>query len=308
MRDTKCQPMTVYSVGCRVCGCEETRPLVDVLTRRIVKCHGCGLIYKDPQPTAGELARAYSGVQIDLTQEERVGDRRKQHFSRILKHAGVPGRLLDVGCGCGFFLKLAQETGWEAIGVDVNPKAVAYAKERLRVNAVLRDFTDVHFPERSFDLVTLWNVLDFTADPRNVLSEVHRLLKEDGHIFIRTPNVDWQYLSYRLAKFLRPFRWEKVFDERPYSTFIFHAINFSHPTLRLLLNHSGFVTLSIRNSPPIPGDPYLGLGPTGERLIALGKRAVHGFVQTLAFLSGGRWLLGPSLEAWARRGKIPEII
>ncbi len=45
------------------------------------------------------------------------------------------GRLLDIGCGYGFFLKIAEEKGWEAVGVDLDPKGVAYAKERLRVNA-----------------------------------------------------------------------------------------------------------------------------------------------------------------------------
>jgi hypothetical protein len=99
----------------------------------------------------------------------------------------------------------------------------------------------------------------------------------------------------------------KVFKKRPFATFIFHLINFSRPTLRLLLDRSGFASNSIMNSPPIPGDPYLGLGPTGERLVALGKRGVHGVAQGLAIVSGGRWLIGPSLEAWGRREKIGGV-
>ncbi|MCZ6481263.1 MAG: methyltransferase domain-containing protein, partial [candidate division NC10 bacterium] len=174
------------------------------------------------------------------------------------------------------------------------------------VNALLGDIRDIGFPDGSFDLVTLWNVLDHTPDPLKLLLEVHRVLKEDGRVFIRTPNAVWQYLSFRLANFLRRFGGGKVFDERPFATFIFHLTNFSRPTLRLLFDHSGFFPISIRNSPPVPGDPYFGLGPTGERLVALGKRGVHGMAQALALLSGGRWLIGPSLEAWGRRGEIHE--
>ncbi len=98
-----------------------------------------------------------------------------------------------------------------------------------------------------------------------------------------------------------------MFKKRPFATFIFHLTNFFRPTLRLLLDRSGFIPLRIRNSPPIPGDPYLGLGPAGEQLVALGKHAVHGTAQALAFLSAGRWLIGPSLKAWGRRGKIGRV-
>jgi SAM-dependent methyltransferase len=216
--------------------------------------------------------------------------------------------LLDIGCGYGFFLKMAEERGWEAVGVDLDPKGIAYSKECLHVNALLGDLKDVRFPNSSFDLVTLWNVLDHIPDPLDLISEIHRVLKEDGYVFIRTPNSGWQYLSFRSAKILRRLGWGKVFDDQPYSTFIFHQTNFSAPTLRLLFNHSGFIPLSIKNSPPIPGDPYLGLGPAGELLVVLGKRAVHAAAQGLAFLSRGRWLIGPSLEAWGRREKIPDSL
>jgi len=291
------------AVCCHLCGCDEARPLFQVLAQGMVKCRGCGLIYRDPPPTPQDLARAYSGDRIDLAQEERVGERRKQHFSRFLKHAGGPGRLLDVGCGCGFFLKLAQEAGWEAIGVDLNPKAITYAKESLRVNALLGDLRDIHFSDGSFNLVTLWNVLDHASDPVDLLLEVHRVLKDDGRVLIRIPNADWHHLNLRLASFLRRLGWGKVFEERPHTTFLFHQTNFSPFSLRLALNRSGFVPLGIRNSLPVTGDPYLGLGPLGKRLVALAKLGIYGIAQGVAIASGGRWLIGPSLEAWGRRGK-----
>jgi hypothetical protein len=97
-----------------------------------------------------------------------------------------------------------------------------------------------------------------------------------------------------------------VFDERPFATFIFHQTNFSPRTLRLLLDRSGFALLSIRNSSPIPGDPYLGFEPVGKRLVALAKLGIYGIAQGVAIASGSRWLIGPSLEAWGRRVKIPE--
>ncbi len=275
----------------------------------MVRCAGCSLVYRNPRPTVFGVRRAYAAERTDLELEERVGRRRSHQFRRFLdSFPDRPGQLLDIGCGYGFFLKMAEERGWEAVGIDLDPKGIAYAKERLRVNALLGDLRDVHFPDGSFDLVTLWNVLDHASDPVDLLLEVHRVLKDDGRVFIRTPNAVWQYLSFRVTNSLRRVGLGKVFDERPFATFIFHLTNFSHFTLRLVLERSGFITLSTKNSPPIPGDPYLGLGPAGELLVALGKRAVHGVAQGLAIVSGGRWLIGPSLEAWGRRGKIGESL
>ena len=273
----------------------------------MVRCRKCSLVYRNPRPTVAHVRGAYAteGAAVEL--EERVGRRRSHQFRRVLDSVPArPGQLLDIGCGYGFFPKMAEEKGWKAIGVDLDPKGIGYAKEHLQVNALLGDIRDINFPDGSFDLVTLWNVVDFVPDPLEFLSEIHRVLKEDGYVFIRTPNVAWQYLSFRLTKFLKHLGWGKLFDDRPYTTFIFHLTNFSRPTLRLLLDRSGFIPLCISNSPPVAGDPYLGLGPTGEQLVALGKRAVHGTALALAFLSAGRWLIGPSLEAWGRREKIPD--
>ncbi len=273
----------------------------------MVRCHRCSLVYRNPRPTASNVRENYASERTSLGWEERVGNRRSHQFHRFFDlFPGRPGRLLDIGCGYGFFLKIAEERGWETVGVDLDPKGISYAKERLQVNALLGDFRDFNFGDASFDLVTLWNVVESVPDPVDVLAETHRLLKENGHVFIRTPNVTWQYLSFRLVKFLKHLGWGKLFDEHPHATFIFHQTNFSPRTLCLVLDRSGFAPLRIRNSSPIPGDPYLGLGPTGERLVALGKRGVHGVTQGLAIVSGGRWLIGPSLEAWGRRGKIDE--
>ncbi len=188
--------------------------------------------------------------------------------------------------------------------MDLNGQAVAYAKTHRHVNAVCGNLTDLHFPEGSFDLVTLWNVLDHTPDPVEFLAEIHRVLKEDGYIFIRTPNAVLQYLSFRLAFPLLRLGLKTFFEKRPFATFVFHNSSFSRSTLRLLMEEAGFDTVSIRNSKPTQGDPYLGLGSRAERLLTLTKLTVHGVAQSVYLVSGGRWVIGPSLDAWGRKGKL----
>ncbi|MEE8240769.1 MAG: methyltransferase domain-containing protein, partial [Nitrospirales bacterium] len=75
-----------------------------------------------------DVRGAYAAARSSLELEERVGGRRSHQFRRFLdSFPERPGRLLDVGCGYGFFLKMAEEKGWEAVGVDLDPNGIAYA-------------------------------------------------------------------------------------------------------------------------------------------------------------------------------------
>ncbi len=298
------------TVRCPLCGSNKGDALFEWRRRTMVRCSGCSLVYRNPRPTVFDVRRAYAADGTDLGLEERVARRRSHEFRRFFDSfpADRPGRLLDVGCGYGFFLKMAEERGWKAVGLDLNPKAVDYAKERLRVNAILGDLNDIPFPDESFDLVTLWNVVECVPDPLELLRQLRPVLREEGTIFIRTQNEKWQFLSFRLTSLLPRLGWGNVFEDHPFATFVFHMASFSRFTLRLLIEQAGFVPLSIKNSKPTQGDPYLGLGSRGELLLTLIKLTVHGLAQSAYHLSGGRWLIGPSLEAWGRRKKIHESL
>lgn len=259
----------------------------------MVRCRHCGLIYRDPLPSAVE-AQAIDWECREAVHEEWLGERRGRNFLRFLdRWAGPPGKLLDVGCGAGWFLRMAGQRGWKAVGVDVSPHAVRYATERLGVDARSGDLKGFQFPAGSFDLVTLWNALDFVPDPVGLLQEVHRVLEPGGHLFIRTPNSGFQRMSFLLTGWARQLG-------RSSPTFVFHLTSFSPASLGFLLRRTGFVLLKVANSPPTWGDPYRVLGGA-DRLMATVTIAVHGLVQGLYYLSGGRWILGASLEAYARR-------
>lgn len=296
-------------VHCPLCGGDKPDPLLEWRSRRMVRCHECHFVYRNPRPTASDVHWSYAEEWTSLEQEERVGDRRTDQFRRFLDlYPGRPGRLLDIGCGYGFFLKMAKGRGWEAVGIDLHPKGIAYAKERLQVDALLGDLRDVDFPDGSFDLVTLWNVVECVPDPVELLRQARRVLKRGGTIFIRTQNEAWQRFSFRLTSLLSRLGWKRLFEKNPFPTFVFHMSSFSRSTLRRLIEQTGFEPLSIRNSKPTTGDPYLGLGSGGELLLTLAKQTIHGLARSAYFVSGGRCVIGPSLDAWARRGQIQECL
>jgi SAM-dependent methyltransferase len=98
------------------------------------------------------------------------------------------GRLLDVGCGNGDFLQFAQRAGWEAIGVDPDPKAVEIARARgLTVH--LGTLETLQEPPESLQGITMNHVIEHVHDPRATLTRCYRLLKPGGWLWLETPNL-----------------------------------------------------------------------------------------------------------------------
>jgi SAM-dependent methyltransferase len=263
----------------------------------MVRCGRCGLLYRDPLPPPSDDGPGDPEAWARI--EERVGSRRAPHFERFLAEAGPPGRLLDVGCGPGFFLRLAAGAGWDATGLDPDPAAVRYATERLGVQARVGVLAGGAVPPASVDLVTLWNVLECVADPVSLLRQVARVLRPGGRVFARTQNTVYHERAFHLGGALH--RLVPARADRPYAAFIFNTMSFSPATLRRALETAGLRVERVANSRPVTGDPYLGLGPAGERLVSAAKLGVHGLSQAVALASGGRWLIGPSIQAWAER-------
>lgn len=266
--------------------------------RTLARCAECGLLFAHP-PDAVDTSRTRM-TDEDRRLEQRVAARRRPHFAQMLRAAGPPGRLLDVGAGVGELLMVARAAGWEAVGVDVDPAVVAHARER-GLDVRLGELKPLALPAGSFDLATLWNVIDFVPDPVSLLAECRRVLRPGGRIFVRTPNVPFQREGARVTRGLSILGLGRFVHDRPRWLGVFNACNFDAATLRVALQRARFGDIEVHNSAPISGDPYLGFDRVGEMLLDLGKRGVFGVVQAIALMAGGRWLLGPSIEAWARR-------
>jgi len=114
------------------------------------------------------------------------------------------GRLLDAGCGPGFVVKnISAFEGWEVYGCEISPAAVNYAKEKLGLeNVVSGNISDAGFEEESFDIITMWDVIEHIPDPGPFLSGLNRLLKKNGILFVHTPNIKIQLPKAKLKKAL----------------------------------------------------------------------------------------------------------
>ena len=102
--------------------------------------------------------------------------------------AGRQGRLLDVGCGNGAFLKLAQKAGWSVHGIDFDPIAVTEARDG-GLDIFLGDIDQLAVQEQTYDWITCSHVLEHVHNPQKLLKSMHRLLRPGGTLWLQTPNI-----------------------------------------------------------------------------------------------------------------------
>ena len=168
---------------------------------RLVRCKGCGLIYLNPRPAPVEAGEFYRNEGYDpfislraprglFEKSYRLARRLTTTWKRRLvgRRVSRGGRILDVGCSTGEFIaRLAKDYRCE--GVEPEPEAAQWARERLGLKVYTGELSDAHLKTGSYDLVTLWHVLEHLPDPAGVLTEIHRLLAESGHLLIALPNI-----------------------------------------------------------------------------------------------------------------------
>jgi SAM-dependent methyltransferase len=209
--------------NCPLCGDDRQVPLGGQWSLTVVRCQTCSLIYvsprlKEPEKNYwGEKEKAIA--KYGPIFDGKVSHNRDKNYDMILKMIqGLKpsGSFLDIGTHCGFFLRRARDRGWNLYGVEPSPTGSALAREKFGLNVTTGYLDEARFPTRFFDVVTMLDVIEHVTDPLNLLCEVHRILKNDGILLIKTPNGEYNFLKYRIfVKALRMCRLD-AFDIREY--------------------------------------------------------------------------------------------
>jgi SAM-dependent methyltransferase len=188
-----------------------------------------------PRPSADDLLTSYDTYLPDGADEIACWEKM---VARVVETAAIlvenhkhsdGARLLDIGCGYGFFLKKMAQRGWAVEGIEVSRPGREYARQSLGLSIHSKPLEDLAFPKECFDAVTLFYVIEHIHDPGMVLREAYRILKPGGMVLLRWPH------STPVVKVLGPFA--KMFDM--YHT-PFHLYDFNPGAMRQLLEKSGF--------------------------------------------------------------------
>ena len=218
-------------------GCGSTE-LAAAAEPDIAKCRECHLYFRNPRPTQTEIARSYNtGGTFEAWQEEEAA--RATMWERrlnIVQRYAASGRLLDLGTGDGRFLMTAQRMGYDVVGTEVSEAGASYARER-GFDVHLGQITDLALPAASFDLATIWHVLEHVPDPGAVLRKAHTLLRPGGILVVAVPNEENFFVRQRFGKAKG-----SPFDPLKFGGEI-HLTYFRPSTLRSTLRTAGFEVL-----------------------------------------------------------------
>jgi 2-polyprenyl-3-methyl-5-hydroxy-6-metoxy-1,4-benzoquinol methylase len=160
---------------------------------RILRCQACHFGFRATRLGEEELSRLYRELDSDLYAAEFRGrlNTAARHL-RIVHRYLSPGRLLDVGCASGMFLRSAADAGWTVVGVEPSKALCAKARETLagRGEVLCATLQEACLASSSFEAVTLWDVLEHVPDPIKFMSTCAALLRHGGHLFVNVPNLD----------------------------------------------------------------------------------------------------------------------
>ena len=173
----------------------------------IVKCKNCGLIYTNPRAKYAE--QNYFGDSTTFFNEARLifkgkkihhRDRNYIYELKKLKKLKNSGKLLDVGSNMGFFLRKAQEFGFNPEGVEPSPSLSQIATEQWGLKIHNSFLEDADLPSNNYDIITLIDVFEHVTNPKKLLATCHSLLKDDGIAAIKVPNGDYNYFKMQLVR------------------------------------------------------------------------------------------------------------
>ncbi|QHL88154.1 methyltransferase domain-containing protein [Nibribacter ruber] len=171
----------------------------------IVQCTNCGLKFTNPRPAEEHIGPYYSSEAYISHSDTDKGLLNKTY--RLVRSMAVrkkvdlvnslskKGKLLDYGCGVGYFLQACKKDGWQVEGFEPNQLAREQTEEKLGQKIHHENLAE--FENETFNVTTLWHVLEHVHQVNETLKELVRVTQKGGHIVIAVPNAD----SYDAKKY-----------------------------------------------------------------------------------------------------------
>ena len=217
---------------CDYCGSNDIKDFINVKDRfseesfLYNKCSNCGLIYLDKKFSETDIMEYYP----ENYEAYKVGNdlkinEKKIHFIRSC--CENCSSILDVGCSSGDFLKAAKKNGFKIIaGIELSSEMAKIASQR-GIEIIGNSLVDIYSTDRSYDVITLWDVFEHLPDPKISLERIGSMLKKDGVLVMSIPNLN------SFDRFLFKQNWIGWDAPR-------HFFLFDQKLLRELLKKNGF--------------------------------------------------------------------
>ncbi len=269
--DVKQQSGSEEISTCQVCGSSERTLKFEDAPYKVFTCSNCSFVYVSPRLTGQALLDVYNETywKSDNPKERGYADYAKEsalylktyrkRMKLVSKWLPKAGRILDVGCAAGYFLQVAQQHGHDVHGVELSEAIAKQAIDSLGPERVFNGFLDDavaarNWQDQSFDLVTIWDVIEHVPEPQSLLASIKKLIKPGGKLLLETQNVDSK-LANRLGK-----RWHHYKHDE-------HLYHFNPSTISKLLSDCGYNVLTCGSA---YAGKYVSFGFLAERAGRLG--------------------------------------
>ena len=235
-------PLELEDCCCPICSANETDRLLSFdafgFPTGIVECLCCGMVYVNPRPTRGYMENFYrKWFRLFYEGRRRVNEKyiqekkwREWDLSRVVryaKHLESSKRMLDIGCGAGYFAAQVQHDnpGCAVVGIEPDAMMAGFARNNLNLK-VYEGFYETYRTTERYDVVTAFHVIEHLFDLDGFFEFLRGHLTESGKVIIETPNVDGNW------------RGTGMFH-------IAHLYTFSPRTISALFDKHGFEILEV---------------------------------------------------------------
>ncbi|OFX79189.1 MAG: hypothetical protein A2X12_01940 [Bacteroidetes bacterium GWE2_29_8] len=221
----------------------------------ITKCNDCGFKFTNPRPNSDEILKYYDSPEYISHTNSNQGIinwtyQQVKKFSIENKYKLIRSfvkrkdfTILDIGCGTADFLKYCQTQGAKCSGVEPNPKAREYCINTNNINTFKEEDIDT-FKNESFDVITMWHVLEHVHTLNRRIEELNKLIKKDGIVIIALPNPEsFDAIHYKqfwagfdVPRHLYHFSSKNIIQ-------LMEAANFNHIQTRPMVFDSFYVSL-----------------------------------------------------------------
>jgi len=220
--------------ACLLCG--SSRLTVVDARANITHCDNCSFKFVTPRPTqtaiqhSYDITNNYDNWLVEHNDRDVLWARRFSIVSDLVS----TGSLLDVGAGIGTFLNIAQKNSFVVQGTEISEKAIGITKKMYNIDLLHGPLEGQKFNEYSFDVVTLWHVLEHVPHPKKTLQECSRILKHGGYLIIAVPNDESIVHLINKTRGMSCYEPLRMSDE-------IHLSHFSSHTLKRMLTTVGLV-------------------------------------------------------------------
>jgi SAM-dependent methyltransferase len=241
---------------CAGCGSEQSTVRYDFGAQQIRRCARCRLLYLHPLPSEDETREVYGAAYFRNEQflagdggalfgyADYVAERfnKQPQYARIARRvrallppSGAQPRLLEVGCGFGYFLDVAFEEGFAVSGLEFNPHAVERLRRKYAFPITCGALETAELPPAGVDAAVMFDVIEHLRDPFTALDRLREALVPSGILVLSTVDAE-SWTSRLIGKRLEDFRRTRE-----------HLFFFGRDTLRAALDRHGFEVLAIRS-------------------------------------------------------------